>query len=145
MKKIELLFAAAIIMGITTACNGKCGRPEGAAGTSKEVVAATETPTMTGTFEGLLPAADCEGIRTTLTVNADSTYTLRSEYIGVKDGLFETSGVYHLIETDLIELVTPSSGEKTYYKRLENGFMLSDSIGTVNTGELAEHYVLKPR
>ena len=100
---------------------------------------------MTGTFEGTLPAASSEGIRTSLTVNADSTYSYKQEYIGEKDANFETSGVYHLIGKDLIELVTPSSREKTYYKRVETGYMLSDSLGTVNQGELAKHYILKLR
>lgn len=145
MKRINLFFTAALIVGITLACTGKADKTSAADEQAKDIVAESTSTVMTGIFEGVLPAADCEGIRTTLTVNADSTYTLKSEYIGVKDGTFETSGVYHLIGTDLIELVTPSSGEKTYYKRLENGFMLSDSLGTVNTGELAEHYVLKLR
>lgn len=97
-----------------------------------------------GTYTGTLPAADCEGIKTTLTINEDKTYKLISEYIGVKDGTFETSGVYNLINNTLIELVTPSSGEKNYYKVLdENQVMLSDKEGTVNDGTLAEHYILK--
>ena len=30
-----------------------------------------------GTYEGILPAADCEGIRTALTLNNDNTYVLK--------------------------------------------------------------------
>lgn len=30
--------------------------------------------TVAGTYEGVLPAADCPGIKTVLTINADSTY-----------------------------------------------------------------------
>ena len=51
---------------------------------------------MTGTFEGIFPAASCEGIRASLTINADSTYTYKREYIGEKDGKYESSGIYHL-------------------------------------------------
>lgn len=98
-----------------------------------------------GVYEGTLPCADCEGIQTMLTINSDSTYTLRSEYLGAKDGVFETSGVYHMPNATLIELVTPSSGEKTYYKVLSEGLMLSDESGTVNQGELAAHYILKKK
>lgn len=114
---------------------------------AKTTEAATEVATKAndfyGTYEGTLPCADCEGIKTTLTVNADSTYYLKSEYLGVKDGIFETNGVYNLLNNDLLELITPSSGEKTYYKILENSVMLSDEKGTINEGELAEYYVLK--
>lgn len=98
---------------------------------------------MTGTFEGIFPTASCEGIRASLTINADSTYTYKREYIGEKNGKYESSGIYHLKAKDLIELITPSSGEKTYFKHVETGFMLSDSLGTVNQGELAGHYILK--
>lgn len=126
MKRISLVLAAALALSLT-ACNN----------------ATNKSDVMTGTFEGTMPAADCEGILTTLTVNADSTYTLKQEYIGVKDGLFEASGVYNLLDNDVIELITPSSGEKTYFKKLDKSYMLSDSLGTVNKGELAEHYILK--
>ena len=109
--------------------------------------AATEVATKSndfyGTYEGTLPCADCGVIKTTLTVNADSTYYLKSEYLGVKDGVFETNGVYNLLNGDLLELITPSSGEKTYYKIQENAVVLSDEQGTINEGELAEYYVLK--
>lgn len=98
-----------------------------------------------GTYEGTLPAADCEGIETLLTINSDSTYTLQSEYIGVDDGKFLVSGVYNLIDGELLELITPSSGDKTYYKIVADGVMLSDSLGTENQGELAKHYVLKKK
>ncbi len=104
---------------------------------------ATKSNDFYGTYEGTLPCADCGGIKTTLTVNADSTYYLKSEYLGVNDGVFETNGVYNLLNGDLLELITPSSGEKTYYKIQENAVVLSDEQGTINEGELAEYYVLK--
>lgn len=44
------------------------------------------------------------------------------------------------------ELITPSSGEKTYYRMLNNKqVMLSDKEGTVNKGSLAEHYILNKK
>ena len=33
-----------------------------------------------------------------------------------ENGIFEESGVYNMIGENIIELVTPSSGAKTYYK-----------------------------
>lgn len=42
-----------------------------------------------------------------------------------------------------MELVTPSSGEKTYYRMLNNRqVMLSDKEGTISQSLLAEHYIL---
>ena len=90
-----------------------------------------------GTYEGILPAADCEGIRTALTL---------SEYIGEKDAIFESKGSYHFINGRLMELAQSSSNEKSYYKILDGSkVMLSDKEGTVNQGVLAEYYILKKK
>ena len=99
-----------------------------------------------GTYEGILPAADCEGIRTALTLNNDNTYVVRSEYIGEKDAIFESKGSYHFINGRLMELAQSSSNEKSYYKILDGSkVMLSDKEGTVNQGVLAEYYILKKK
>ena len=103
----------------------------------------TKNKNFYGTYEGTLPCADCSGIRTTLKINSDTTYELRSEYLGRKDGVFEESGIYNIVGENIIELVTPSSGKKTFYKILDGSVALSDSLGTLNGSELAEHYILK--
>ena len=104
------------------------------------------TSNLFGTYEGTLPAADCEGIKTILVINEDKTYTLKSEYIGREDATFETSGIYHIIGDSIMELVTPSSGEKTYYRMLNNRqVMLSDKEGTISQSLLAEHYILNKK
>ena len=139
--KLKVLGMLAAVSAVALAsCSANSQKKETA---QVEVVSEEVCPvTMFGVYEGTLPAADCDGIKTMLTVNPDSTYLLRSEYIGVEDGVFETSGVYNLIGGDLIELITPSSGEKTYSKLIVDGVRLSDSMGTVNQGDLAKYYVL---
>lgn len=136
-----LSVAALAFLLMAASCNGSSQKKQ-VAEVPQEEVASVE---VFGTYEGTLPAADCEGIKTVLTVNSDSTYVLQSEYLGVNDGEFVTSGVYNLLDGALIELITPSSGEKTYYKVVADGVMLSDSLGTENQGELAKHYVLKKK
>ena len=149
MKKMNLALAAALLISMAACTNSP--KKEAATtdqATTAAVATATVTTTlvMTGTFEGTLPAASSEGIRTSLTVNADSTYSYKQEYIGEKDANFETNGVYHLIGKDLIQLVTPSSGEKTYYRMLNNRqVMLSDKEGTISQSLLAEHYILNKK
>lgn len=153
MKKI-LLVAIAIIT--ITSCNNTGKKGEQTENTSAntgmtanaEATANTEIETKAtnfyGTYKGTLPAADCEGIETTLTINSDSTYTLKSKYLDKEREAIETNGVYNMVNNTLIELVTPSSGDKTYYKILDNNrIMLSDQEGTINNGELAEFYILK--
>lgn len=140
-----LLMATAIIMAMS-GCAGsqkKTTQKEKEGTAMGTGVACTGNEDYHGTYEGTLPCADCGGIRTTLKINSDTTYELRSEYLGKKNGVFEESGIYNIIGENIIELVTPSSGEKIFYKVLDAAVALSDSLGTLNTGELAEHYVLK--
>lgn len=145
MKKTPLMFLASAALIAFTACTGaKNNEAETAVDSVATEVAEVVAPTHIGTYEGTLPCADCDGIKTTLTIKDEQTYDLRSEYLNKKDGLFEESGVYNLVDDGkIIELVTPSAGTKTYYKILENAVVLSDSLGTVNEGELAEMYILK--
>lgn len=142
MKKVLILAAAIFAL---TSCGNANQKTEEIA-VANDSTAVVEEINFFGQYEGTLPAADCEGIKTTLTVNRDSTYSLKSEYIGIKDGTFETSGVYKMPNDSLLELITPSSGEKTYYRILDNEkVMLSDEKGTVNDGELAEYYILSKK
>lgn len=97
-----------------------------------------------GTYRGTLPAADCPGIKTVLTIAADSTYTLSSQYIDRQAQPVVTSGVYHLKQGGkLIELVTPSSGETTYYMIKDaQSIVMTDSAGIEPQGPTAKFYVL---
>lgn len=96
-----------------------------------------------GTYTGTLPCADCSGVRTTLTIHDDTTYDLRSEYLGKENGVFEENGIYRVVGVDVIELITPSTSDRTYYKILNGSIVLSDSTGMISRDELADYYVLK--
>ena len=38
-----------------------------------------------GTYMGIVPCADCEGIEKTILLNKENTYTLTSKYLGKKE------------------------------------------------------------
>lgn len=139
------LFPALLMALMLTACGGGSKSNNSPAADSTQVEAtdsASQDTTYCGTYKGTLPAADCPGIKTVLTIKSDSTYKLTSDYINRKDGYFETSGVYHK-NGNVIELVTPSSGEKTYYKVKDaNSIIMTDSTGAEPQGETAKLYVL---
>lgn len=141
MNALKVL--AAISLTVLVGCKNAGQKQTTTSEVKTENIDSTKTE-YCGIYEGTLPCADCEGIKTTLTVNEDTTYELRSEYLGKKDNnVFEECGVYNILNEDIIELITPSSGVKTYYKILENAVALSDSEGNLNEGELAEYYILK--
>ena len=99
--------------------------------------------TVAGTYEGTLPAADCPGIKTVLTINADSTYELKQDYIDRKDGHDEASGVLQVLDGKVLMLVRPSSGEHTFYKVKDSkSVVMTDSLGNEAEGEMAKLYVL---
>ncbi len=99
--------------------------------------------TVFGSYKGTFPCADCGGKDMDLTINEDGTYCLKYQYHDKDERLIEENGTYSILDDILVVTVTPSSGEKTYYKYAYGNLMLSDSLGTVNDGELAEFYVLK--
>ena len=102
--------------------------------------------TVSGTYEGTLPAADCPGIKTVLTIKADSTYHLQQDYIDKKNGHDEASGVFKVLDGKRLMLVRPSSGEQTYYKvKDNNSIVMTDSLGVEPEGETAKLYVLKKK
>lgn len=99
MKKLLLSIA---VIGVLASCEKKQeAQPianEEATAVTEETTAVTEettpqeavTDAWVGVYEGTLPCADCEGIETTLTLNADNTYQLHSNYI--KKESFDETG-----------------------------------------------------
>ncbi|UUM26000.1 copper resistance protein NlpE N-terminal domain-containing protein [Acinetobacter colistiniresistens] len=97
-----------------------------------------------GTYKGVLPCADCEGIETQLQLNLDKTYTLKETYLGKGDGkAFESKGkfTFDSKNTSVIELDKAGDGRKYF---VAEGYLKAlDTEGKEITGELAEKYELQ--
>lgn len=129
---MKMIFLWAIFGVVMISCNSSQKNNAPIKNSEIKTESQAHTSNLFGTYEGTLPAADCEGIKTILVINEDAT--------------FETSGIYHIIGDSIMELVTPSSGEKTYYRMLNNRqVMLSDKEGTISQSLLAEHYILNKK
>lgn len=144
-----IYFAMAAAVALTTSCNGKKTVSADADHDSTSVADTTvagenvDLAAVAGTYEGTLPAADCPGIKTVLTINADSTYELKQDYIERKDGHDEASGVLQVLDGNVLMLVRPSSGEHTFYKVKDSkSIVMTDSLGNEAEGEMAKLYVL---
>ena len=144
-----IYFAMAAAVALTASCNGKKTAQADAANDSTSVADTTaagenvDLAAVAGTYEGTLPAADCPGIKTVLTINADSTYELKQDYIERKDGHDEASGVLQVLNGNVLMLVRPSSGEHTFYKVKDSkSIVMTDSLGNEAEGEMAKLYVL---
>lgn len=97
-----------------------------------------------GTYKGVLPCADCEGIETELELNADKTYELKETYLGKGDGkAFESKGSFQFDanKTSVIEL--DKTGDNRKYFVAEGYLKALDMEGNEITGDLADKYELK--
>ncbi|MCI7307944.1 copper resistance protein NlpE [Alistipes senegalensis] len=144
MKKNVLILAAALAL---VACGGNAPKKKAAAETQTTTAAAPDMHTAEtsldylGTYEGTLPAADCPGIQTALTLNPDGTYELHMKYID-RDAEFDEKGVFSVKE-NLLTLTQLDDGSEEYYKVEENRLRMLDAEKQPVTGALAENYVLQ--
>ncbi len=144
MKKNLLILSAALALA---ACGGNVSKKKAAAETQTTTAAVPDMHTAEtsldylGTYEGTLPAADCPGIRTTLTLNPDSTYALHMKYID-RDAEFDETGIF-TVKENLLTLTRLDDGSEEYYKVEENRLRMLDAEKQPVTGALAENYVLQ--
>lgn len=151
--KRKLIVLTVGALAVLSSCTEKKTTANATDKDSTSVVDATATDdnyvdlaAVSGTYEGTLPAADCPGIKTVLTIKADSTYQLQQDYIDKKNGHDEASGVFKVLDGKRLMLVRPSSGEQTYYKvKDNNSIVMTDSLGVEPEGETAKLYVLKKK
>lgn len=99
-----------------------------------------------GVYVGILPCADCEGIETMIELKEDNYYISHYKYLG-KPGVeneFSNEGPFTWND-DGNSISLQAEGAPTQYKVGENYLILLDDNGEVNTGDLADHYILKKR
>lgn len=65
-----------------------------------------------GTYEAVVPCADCPGIKTVLTLNKDRTFHISEEYLERK-GVSEEKGTF---EWDMAGRVVTLKGKTSHYK-----------------------------
>lgn len=96
-----------------------------------------------GRYEGILPCADCEGMRTRLTLRPDHSYSLEIEYLGKEVEPLLYHGTFAWTsDGSTVYLNDVSEGPNLYF--LGEGFVAQlDLEGKRITGELGEKYLLK--
>jgi uncharacterized lipoprotein NlpE involved in copper resistance len=98
-----------------------------------------------GTYKGVLPCADCEGILTELEIREDMTYRIRTVYLGRDDAVFRRSGGFSWMEDGSRILLDDdgSGGGGEYYLVGEGRLFVLDTRGQRIHGDLEEHYILE--
>lgn len=95
-----------------------------------------------GTYSGVLPCADCQGIETTIILNHDGSYQISQNYLGKEDGYFESQGQLSWDDAGSTITLENEGGANQYFVG-ENVLFKLDMNGEKAQGELAEHYQLK--
>ena len=148
MKKKKAIIAVLVIAFITSYI--LCGTGQNDAGIDsiklEEYTAVLgnriSLDSIAGTYNGVLPP----NVETTLTLNADGTYLLIQAYNEKQNEREKLRGTFHVLDSNVLMLVHPSSGEHTIYKVKDANFIvLTDSVGNEPEGETARFYVLKKR
>jgi len=96
-----------------------------------------------GTYHGVVPCADCDGIETVLTLNPDHTFELSSTYLGKGRDAVGTRGTFGWnTDGNTITLSGIANGPNQYFVG-ENKILQLDMSGQRITGSLSDRYVLQ--
>ena len=154
MKKLITFFSVIVI---ATACNNESksvDKTDSTTATISPLEEKKDTLSMdhhtaanaldwAGTYKGILPCADCEGIETEIMLHKDSTYMLSAIYLGKKDKTtHKQQGNWKWIDGSTIELDGIKSGPSKYFVA-EGSLLQLDLQGQKIEGVLAEKYRLK--
>lgn len=95
-----------------------------------------------GTYAGTVPSASGSGIKTTLTLAKDGSWTLVREYLGREGGAFTTQGAIEWSQGGTV-IRLAAQGEEPVWFMLESGrAIMLDSKGKRVGGALADAYIL---
>lgn len=94
-----------------------------------------------GTYKGVLPCADCEGIETVIEITEDGIYTRLTTYLGKEEKASEEKGTYTWDETGNIITFDGVEDSSSFFVG-ENTLTILDMEGNKVVGELADNYIL---
>lgn len=99
-----------------------------------------------GVYEGTTPCADCDGIKTTVQLKTDKTFTMSQNYLGKTgdDIRFRESGTFSWDDNGQ-DVILETGKHKIRFHVGENELTMLDMEGNVAKGELANFYILKKK
>lgn len=96
-----------------------------------------------GSYQGFLPCADCQGVKTTLALNKNQSYMSMTVYVGRSDREFVEKGKFEWVNNDTIKLIPKNGGESRLYAFNGNTLTQLDNSGQRVSGKDAERYNLR--
>lgn len=97
-----------------------------------------------GIYLGVLPCADCNGIKTRIYLNKDNTYVMQQDYLGKTGTSILEDGTYAFDESGNIVTLKPKSKNGQALKLFisENYISMLNQDGSKITTSLKDHYIL---
>ncbi len=115
---------------------------EDAIETSNQIEEKSNTSDFYGIYQGIIPCADCEGIKTKITLLKDGSFNRTTEYLGKSEETFRDKGAFvENNQTSTIKVDLKDGGSQLY-EIAENKLYHLDQEGNRITGELADNYML---
>lgn len=96
-----------------------------------------------GTYEGILPCADCPGIQTIVTLSYDGDFTYHAEYLERDTQVVDNGTIMWHNNGSVVHLTGKDVDVK--FQVGENKLFYLDQEGNRIEGELAENYILKKK
>lgn len=125
MNKLYIFLCLLVIAALSSGCDQK-QEPQKQQDTLAIPLKPEDTLSVLSAYEGILPCADCPGIRTRLTLFADSsTYKLEETYMGKQEGdsLFTSYGEWEVFigteefsEAEVYHLLPYNPEESRFYR-----------------------------
>ena len=138
--KSNLIYLLSVVLIVTYSCNDQ--KKETTDATTAEFIGDNSMTSLDweGTYEGILPCADCEGIKTVVTINKDNTYVAKETYVGRSETVYESKGSFSWDE----------NGQKIILDNNRNPYFVGENIlthldknGNMIKGNLAASYILQ--
>lgn len=135
MKKLMFIIATVMIALSCSVGKNLVKNTEGKKADLKEVA---------GVYRGVVPCADCEGIKTEIVLDETGRYNLSRSYLGRKGARFHDNGIFSYDKSSGKLMLTDRKGdpEGKYLLEGDSLFML-DYDGNKIEGELADMYILE--
>lgn len=147
MKALIHILLAILILVFASACNNNTSSNKSTENSATENAANAHNSRNAldwfGTYTGVVPCADCEGIETEIVLNQDETFVKKTKYLGKSEDVFESTGNIEWSNDGNAVSLTNSDGSKTTYKVGENQLIMLDTEGNIISGDLANNYILK--
>ncbi|MES2412103.1 MAG: copper resistance protein NlpE N-terminal domain-containing protein [Bacteroidota bacterium] len=94
-----------------------------------------------GTYKGILPCADCEGLETEIAINENTTFSIKTKYLGKGNKIFVQKGNFTWNKKGNTIILTGVNEPNQYFVG-ENTLTKLDIYGKKITGSFAEEYIL---